>query len=575
MPLAAELIQNDAEIMTQSPSQTVSIYEALAEILSKPTESLSFLNNKSTESTLISEARFSSTTPSTTTTTTSTSTTKSTTTSTTTLPPSTSAASYDSSKVEKISSKEKFQLVDHDDDDNKISDLVVTTISVNNNTDDTATNVQATLTTIIPLIPSLKPNNKSIIHTTIIPTILDTTTASNTNSSFIDDNFSSNDTKTNEIPSSRDFNKFTKNETNGTNRIEIDQVAFSSTNFPSFTVVMLNSTQNSSTLTTVKSEIETKTTLPKLDLMTRKIRRKDEQEDIDIKTSSIFPVYKPVFRTESSTEPMKPITSSTEKVEKIVTTTSVPEITTYSPKIKLTTLISNKAAPFTKVTPPALKITTGSTRLIKTLNFTTPRPKMTMSRMKNLTLTAATTKAYSTTLTSPTIPSKNPLNISLSEIIQFNKYLASPSKPNERVVYAVLSNNTVVRKIIREPKIVADQQIVYGILPNGTLVRKYRNGTLIRDDMSIEITNIDPKSLINAKNDTFKPQNNMRWLKSTTTTTNIYLPQTTTEMTTRTKMVFYLSNIIKIILSTYSFISFLDILKKIPSTFTLTSPFYI
>lgn len=72
LPLAAELIHGDAEIMTQSPSQTVSIYEALAEILSKPTESLNLFNNKSTDRTLFSEAPISSTSTTSTTTTTST-----------------------------------------------------------------------------------------------------------------------------------------------------------------------------------------------------------------------------------------------------------------------------------------------------------------------------------------------------------------------------------------------------------------------------------------------------------------------------------------------------------------------
>lgn len=69
LPLAAELIHG--EIMTQSPSQTVSIYEALAEILSKPTESLNLFNNKSTDRTLFSEAPISSTSTTSTTTTTS------------------------------------------------------------------------------------------------------------------------------------------------------------------------------------------------------------------------------------------------------------------------------------------------------------------------------------------------------------------------------------------------------------------------------------------------------------------------------------------------------------------------
>jgi hypothetical protein len=66
LPLAAELINNDAEIMTQEPSQTVSIYEALAEILSKPTESLNFFNNKSTDRTPFSAAPIVSTTTTTT-----------------------------------------------------------------------------------------------------------------------------------------------------------------------------------------------------------------------------------------------------------------------------------------------------------------------------------------------------------------------------------------------------------------------------------------------------------------------------------------------------------------------------
>jgi hypothetical protein len=81
-------MQTDDEIMTQAPSHTVSIYEALAEILSKPTESLSLSNSKSTDRTL-SEAQVSSTTSTTTTTTT---------TSTTTPPPTTAAS--DEFKVE-------------------------------------------------------------------------------------------------------------------------------------------------------------------------------------------------------------------------------------------------------------------------------------------------------------------------------------------------------------------------------------------------------------------------------------------------------------------------------------------
>lgn len=93
LPLAAELIINNDELMTQSPSQkisTVSIYGALSEILSKPTESLNFYNNKSTDRTLFSKAP---------------STTESTTTSTSTTTTTTiSKVQNDSIKVDNISS---------------------------------------------------------------------------------------------------------------------------------------------------------------------------------------------------------------------------------------------------------------------------------------------------------------------------------------------------------------------------------------------------------------------------------------------------------------------------------------
>lgn len=92
----------DGEIMTQSPSQTVSIYEALAEVLSKPTESLNFSNSKSTDRTLLSETPLLSTTTSTTTTTT---------TSTTTPPPPTTTEAVKDSKVETTTPDDTYQSV--------------------------------------------------------------------------------------------------------------------------------------------------------------------------------------------------------------------------------------------------------------------------------------------------------------------------------------------------------------------------------------------------------------------------------------------------------------------------------
>lgn len=455
--------------MTQSPSQTVSIYEALAEILSKPTESLTLYNNKSTESTLVSEAPISSTTTSPTTTTT---------TSTSTIPSTSTAVYEESSKVQTSQTTEMNS-------------------SVNK--------------TLILNIPSSQPNNM---------------TSPKQNDTRLTSDIDTNETV-----------EFTKTETNGsvdgTNKTDNDQAAYPSTNIPKYTLP-------NSTLVPASSDIETKTTIPRLDLMTRKVVRKNGKE-LDIKTTSLFPIYKPVFRSEGSTEPMKPFTTSSILAELL--TTQVPLVTTFTPNYNLTTLVSRNASPFSRATSTeTIFISTISTESLNANKVTTSVPKVKIpliNRTRNMTKTESpfSTDPPSRPPVTSTPKPQNPLNISLSEIIQFNKQLVAPIKSNERVVYAVLANNTVVRKIIKEPKIVADQHIVYGILPNGTLVRKFRNGTVIRDDTSIEITNVDPKSLINAKNDAYKPPiNSMRWLKSTTTKN--YLPKTTTE---QTKTVFYLS----------------------------------
>lgn len=83
-------------------------------------------------------------------------------------------------------------------------------------------------------------------------------------------------------------------------------------------------------------------------------------------------------------------------------------------------------------------------------------------------------------------------------------------------IYGILPNNSVVRKYPedfydeRDESIDSNPDIVYGILSNNTVLRKYPNGTIEidmkRSSRKFEVTNIDPKSLLNPNSDFYLPQ---------------------------------------------------------------------
>ena len=95
--------------------------------------------------------------------------------------------------------------------------------------------------------------------------------------------------------------------------------------------------------------------------------------------------------------------------------------------------------------------------------------------------------------------------------------LRSP-KPQERIVYGILPNNTVVRKIIILETTTEGQNYIYGIYPNKTVVRKYRNGTIVPDQpvARIELTNIDPRHLTDPNSAIYREN-----AESTTQTTSV------------------------------------------------------
>lgn len=109
-------------------------------------------------------------------------------------------------------------------------------------------------------------------------------------------------------------------------------------------------------------------------------------------------------------------------------------------------------------------------------------------------------------------------------------------KGKERIVYAILPNNTVIRKIIFHRLTTENPHVIYGIFPNHSVVRKFRNGTILPDESTarIEITNIDPKSLRNPNSD-FHQRATESVLQKPTVASTTNLP-----ITDHTKTVFYL-----------------------------------
>lgn len=318
MPLAAELVHipfDADEIMTQSPSQTVSIYEALAEILSKPTESLSLSNSKSTDRTLISEAPVSSTTSTTTTTTT---------TSTTTLPPPTTVAK-DDFKVENST------LDDHDN---------VNTEHVNSHHDMTGSSSTENVlpltektTTSFPKInvpyhdqTSDLTSTKEEFSTDSLTTDFDLSDLTNNLTSNATMTNSTNEseietTKTNlRLDQNRSNLKHLKaNSPNGILRNN-SMKAFSSSTVPTNYSPRFSASNRIPILSfgSLRNErkVEATTRLDKIDLMTNRITKSGE-EMFMFSTPSVYPIYRPEFEM---TTIMSVFSSPGNSVESLTTT---------------------------------------------------------------------------------------------------------------------------------------------------------------------------------------------------------------------------------------------------------------
>lgn len=329
MPLAAELIQTpvDAEIMTQSPSQTVSIYEALAEILSKPTESLSYSDSKSTDRTLFSDAPISSTTTTTTTTTTST----------TPRPPPTTEAT-DDLKVEHSTLVPIAQIVHTARVNNQQLSTQQNTSSEN------VTHLTTTSLAQIHLNTSQSSSEISMIPTEALTTLSMTTDKSQTKT--LTDNEATEIMKieTNLIAEkNQSMNKQLKvNSTKiltSPTKARNKSVKTSSTVPPNYSP-RFSDTNRIPILSFgspgVVRKLEMVKSLPVIDLMTKKVT-KSINDQISFTTPSVFPVYRPEIETttimSTFTSTLGAINFTSDSVTEITgttTATSLPETVTFT-----------------------------------------------------------------------------------------------------------------------------------------------------------------------------------------------------------------------------------------------------
>jgi hypothetical protein len=148
---------------------------------------------------------------------------------------------------------------------------------------------------------------------------------------------------------------------------------------------------------------------------------------------------------------------------------------------------------------------------VTTVNFVAPERSTWSSTVKpEVETTILDSTIYSQPLTTPNTPrlqeTTQPPLTTMSFRTNMLRSRANQKKAKERVVYGILPNNTVVKKFIEQELTTENSRVVYGILPNKTVVRKYPNGTIVADrpKIRIELTNLDPKSLMDPNSDIYK-----------------------------------------------------------------------
>lgn len=267
------------------------------------------------------------------------------------------------------------------------------------------------------------------------------------------------------------------------------------------------------------------------------------------KNSNVPSDYVPRF-SQSNRIPIAPFSATTKRPKENFEESSTEKkfilktVSTFaqfdSPQIRMTSELNSIKLPELSSTTlqPLLETSTNKTepqtttellKLTETLNTQSSSPQTTQDFSENSTkLFALTTETQTEKSTTFPPPSSSPILPSQNEILGNEKktkkappiqqFRLRKPKPQERVVYGILPNNTVIRKVIIVETTTEGQDYIYGIYPNRTVVRKYRNGTIVPDQpvARIEITNIDPSSLTDPNSAIYRED-----AESTTQTTSV------------------------------------------------------
>lgn len=197
---------------------------------------------------------------------------------------------------------------------------------------------------------------------------------------------------------------------------------------------------------------------------------------------------------------------STNSTSNLLKTSSNTLMSTASTPIVTTAQLLTEAIPAI-----SLSQSSSTTSRPSTLLSSSTEPRKTVSKSSVISSTLATGTQYNITMNSSLMEIPNLLSTSDSPIDyvpRFSKRIPIlPVRPPKRdyVVYGILPNNTVVKKIIDE-NTTENPLIIYGIFQNNTVVRKYPNGTIVSADHNnnLEITDIDPKSLTDPDSDFYQ-----------------------------------------------------------------------
>ncbi|XP_065158559.1 mucin-2-like isoform X5 [Atheta coriaria] len=175
----------------------------------------------------------------------------------------------------------------------------------------------------------------------------------------------------------------------------------------------------------------------------------------------------------TTTTTMKPDSTTMKFFESTITTTDVtgiPEVTTESLSTVVNPLNIELSTPIINVSPNSVTITSPS-----------DSPPTTNSNNRTGKLLEKLVEEINNEITSSK-QNNNATNAPSST--------NSTMSPEDYFIFAVLPNNTIVRK---RPRKISAPYFIYGVYPNNTIIRKFPNGTLVPDDPVVQVSGFDTR----------------------------------------------------------------------------------